>query len=115
MTVNSITRRRQFRTRCYILSKSMQTALSTNGRWRGSPRQQPWPALRLEEREIWQSDPPEEEKQHLDQAWEDALDVERCPVEGSFGGGQVREAIEAHVLGQASITGTYSLNPDVPA
>jgi hypothetical protein len=44
-----------------------------------------------------------------------ALDVEECPVEGMFGGGDVLEAIAPHVLGQASITGTYSLNPDVPA
>ena len=44
-----------------------------------------------------------------------ALDVERCPVDGVFGGGDVRDAIAPHVLGQASLTGTYSLNPDVPA
>lgn len=44
-----------------------------------------------------------------------ALDVERCPVEGVFGGGQVREAIAPHVLGETSVTGTYSLNPDVRA
>lgn len=44
-----------------------------------------------------------------------ALDVERCPVEGVFGGGEVREAIEGHVLGSVSLTGTYSLNPDVVA
>ena len=43
-----------------------------------------------------------------------ALDVERCPVEGTFGGDHVRSAIAPHVLGQASITGVYSLNPDVP-
>ena len=44
-----------------------------------------------------------------------ALDVDRCPVEGVFGGGHVREAILPHLLGQASLAGTYSLNPDVPA
>ena len=44
-----------------------------------------------------------------------ALDVERCPVEGVFGGGQVRESIAPHVLGSATLTGTYSLNPAVPA
>lgn len=43
-----------------------------------------------------------------------ALDVDRCPLEGTFGGDDVREAIAPHVLGQASITGVYSLNPDVP-
>lgn len=44
-----------------------------------------------------------------------ALDVDRCPVEGVFGGPEVRAAIAPHVLGEASVTGTYSLNPDVPA
>ena len=44
-----------------------------------------------------------------------ALDVEECPVEGVFGGADVLEAIAPHILDQASITGTYSLNPDVPA
>ena len=44
-----------------------------------------------------------------------ALDVERCPVEGVFGGGDVREAIASHTLATASVTGTYSLNPEVPA
>ena len=39
-----------------------------------------------------------------------ALDLERCPVEGAFTGAQVREAIAGHVLGQASITGSYTLN-----
>lgn len=40
-----------------------------------------------------------------------ALDVARCPVEGVFAREQVLEAIKGHVLGQASITGTYTLNP----
>ena len=44
-----------------------------------------------------------------------ALDVERCPVDGVFGGADVLAALEGHVLAQASLTGTYSLNPDVPA
>ncbi len=44
-----------------------------------------------------------------------ALDVPRCPVEGRVGREQVLAAIEGHVLGQGSIIGTYSLNPDVPA
>ena len=39
-----------------------------------------------------------------------ATDLARCPVEGAFTGAQVREAIAGHVLGQASITGTYTLN-----
>jgi hypothetical protein len=40
-----------------------------------------------------------------------ALDVERLPVEGRFGGADVRAAIAGHVLDQASLTGTYTLNP----
>ncbi len=42
-----------------------------------------------------------------------ALDIARCPVEGRFGGADVRRAIEGHVLGQASVTGWYTLNPAV--
>ena len=42
-----------------------------------------------------------------------ALDVERLPLEGRFDGRQVRQAVEGHVLAQASITGRYTLNPDV--
>lgn len=41
------------------------------------------------------------------------LDVDRCPVDGDFIGDDVRKAIAGHVLAEASITGTYSLNPDV--
>ena len=43
-----------------------------------------------------------------------ALDVERCPVEGVFGGDDVLKAIAPHVLEKASLMGVYSLNPDVP-
>ncbi|MBR0564587.1 YbhB/YbcL family Raf kinase inhibitor-like protein [Azoarcus sp. L1K30] len=42
-----------------------------------------------------------------------ALNVERCPVEGRFGGPEVQKAIAGHVLAQACVTGTYTLNPDV--
>jgi Raf kinase inhibitor-like YbhB/YbcL family protein len=42
-----------------------------------------------------------------------ALNVDRCPVDGEFTGEDVRRAIAGHVLAEASITGTYSLNPDV--
>ena len=42
-----------------------------------------------------------------------ALDVGRCPIDGEFDGFAVREAIKGHVLGEAAITGTYTLNPDV--
>jgi len=44
-----------------------------------------------------------------------ALDIERCPVEGTFTGPDVLKAIEGHVLAKASLTGVYSLNPRVPA
>lgn len=40
-----------------------------------------------------------------------ALDVERVPLEGRFGGDDVLAAIKPHVLGSASVTGTYTLNP----
>jgi hypothetical protein len=40
-----------------------------------------------------------------------ALDVERCPVEGQFSAPEVLTAIKSHILDQASLTGTYSLNP----
>lgn len=44
-----------------------------------------------------------------------ALDIERVPVEGKFAGQQVRDAIRGHVLGEAKIVGTYTLNPAVSA
>jgi Raf kinase inhibitor-like YbhB/YbcL family protein len=44
-----------------------------------------------------------------------ALDIEKLPLEGKFGGVEVREAIAGHILGQASLTGTYTLNPALPA
>lgn len=40
-----------------------------------------------------------------------ALDVARCPVEGKFTGPDVLAAIAGHILDQARIVGTYSLNP----
>lgn len=42
-----------------------------------------------------------------------ALDVDKLPLEGRFGGPEVRAALAGHILGQASLTGTYSLNPAV--
>ena len=42
-----------------------------------------------------------------------ALDVERLAVEGAFTGPDARKAMEGHVLAQASVTGTYALNPKV--
>lgn len=40
-----------------------------------------------------------------------ALDIERVPVDGNFTGPQVRDAIKHHILAEASLTGTYTLNP----
>ncbi|NMG27343.1 YbhB/YbcL family Raf kinase inhibitor-like protein [Aromatoleum evansii] len=42
-----------------------------------------------------------------------ALDKECCNVDGSFGGAQVRNAIAGHVLAEAKLTGTYTLNPSL--
>ena len=42
-----------------------------------------------------------------------ALDIARLPVQGSFGGNDVRRAVQGHVLAQAAITGRYTLNPAV--
>jgi Raf kinase inhibitor-like YbhB/YbcL family protein len=40
-----------------------------------------------------------------------ALDLPRCPVEGTFTGPQVLEASRGHVLGEASFTGAYAIYP----
>ncbi|MBK1735276.1 phospholipid-binding protein [Halorhodospira abdelmalekii] len=42
-----------------------------------------------------------------------ALDTPRAPVEGAFRGGDLLAAIRGHILDQAAITTTYSLNPRV--
>ncbi|HUQ27788.1 MAG TPA: YbhB/YbcL family Raf kinase inhibitor-like protein [Usitatibacter sp.] len=42
-----------------------------------------------------------------------ALDVARLALEGRFDGHAARKAIQGHVLGQAAITGRYTLNPTV--
>jgi Raf kinase inhibitor-like YbhB/YbcL family protein len=42
-----------------------------------------------------------------------ATDLVRCPLDGAFTGGDVRTAIAGHVLAEARLTGTYSLNPAV--
>jgi Raf kinase inhibitor-like YbhB/YbcL family protein len=42
-----------------------------------------------------------------------ALDIARLAVKGSFGGHDVRKALQGHVLAQAAITGRYTLNPAV--
>lgn len=40
-----------------------------------------------------------------------ATDLERCPVEGAFTGPEVEEAVAGHVLAEARVVGTYTLNP----
>jgi Raf kinase inhibitor-like YbhB/YbcL family protein len=42
-----------------------------------------------------------------------ALDIERLSVDGTITGQKVREAMQSHILDQASITGTYTLNPSL--
>ncbi len=42
-----------------------------------------------------------------------ALDIDRVPIDGRFGGAEVRAAIAKHILAQASFTGRYTLNPAV--
>ncbi|MGZ5131239.1 MAG: YbhB/YbcL family Raf kinase inhibitor-like protein [Caldimonas sp.] len=39
-----------------------------------------------------------------------ALGVARAPIEGRFGGAELRRAIHPHVLGEATHSGTYTLN-----
>jgi hypothetical protein len=40
-----------------------------------------------------------------------ALDIERVAVEGSFTAAEVRDAIQGHILAEASVMGTYTQNP----
>ena len=40
-----------------------------------------------------------------------ALDVERLPLSGRFTGAEARVTLHGHILAQASLTGTYTLNP----
>lgn len=40
-----------------------------------------------------------------------ALDLEKLPLDGRFGGPEVRAAIQGHILAEASLSGTYTLNP----
>ena len=44
-----------------------------------------------------------------------ALDIATLPVSGAFNGQEARNAMAGHILAQASLTVTYSLNPGVPA
>lgn len=40
-----------------------------------------------------------------------ATDLERCAVDAKFTGGDVRTAIEGHIIEEARVTGIYTLNP----
>lgn len=40
-----------------------------------------------------------------------ATDLEKCDVQGAFTGPDVMTAIETHILAEAKVTGTYTLNP----
>jgi Raf kinase inhibitor-like YbhB/YbcL family protein len=42
-----------------------------------------------------------------------ALDLERLPLTGKFNGQQARDAIRGHILAEAKIVGTYTLNPSL--
>jgi Raf kinase inhibitor-like YbhB/YbcL family protein len=42
-----------------------------------------------------------------------ALDLERVAVDGKFTGPQVRDAMRGHILGEAKVTGIYTLNPQL--
>lgn len=42
-----------------------------------------------------------------------ALDCERLEVKGEMSGEDLLKAMEGHILAQASITGTYTLNPNL--
>jgi hypothetical protein len=44
-----------------------------------------------------------------------ALDIDKLPLEGRFGGPEVRQAMAGHILDQARLTGTYCLNPALQA
>ncbi len=42
-----------------------------------------------------------------------ALDIATCPVSGNFAAADVLDAIQGHILDKTSLTGRYTLNPDV--
>lgn len=42
-----------------------------------------------------------------------ALDLPKLPLQGKFGGAEALQAMVGHILGQASVTGFYSLNQDI--
>lgn len=41
-----------------------------------------------------------------------ALNVPKAPTKGVFDGAELRDAIDPHIVGEASITGTYHIYPD---
>ncbi len=41
-----------------------------------------------------------------------ALNVPQAPTKGIFNGAELRDAIDPHIVGEASITGTYHIYPD---
>lgn len=43
-----------------------------------------------------------------------ALDVEQLGVNGTFRAAEALNAMKGHVLGEATLTGVYGLNPEVP-
>ena len=44
-----------------------------------------------------------------------ALDIAHVPLAGTFTAAQALAAIQGHILAQASITGQYTLNPELAA
>lgn len=40
-----------------------------------------------------------------------ATDLEKCPVDGDFGGAEVEKALAGHVLARAEVSGLFSLYP----
>ena len=42
-----------------------------------------------------------------------ALDIATLPVDGDFSAAQVHAAMQGHVLAEAAIHGTYTLNPEL--
>ena len=42
-----------------------------------------------------------------------ALDVESLDMKGTFTGDEALGAMQGHILGQATVTGTYTLNPEL--
>lgn len=44
-----------------------------------------------------------------------ALDIDRAPLDGKFTALEARSAIKGHILGEARLTGTYTLDPTLGA